>query len=120
MYKIEKLGKIEMGKCYVYSIGRKMIVTNVSRSSVSNTRKILSELARMKVLKNFDDNFLEKNLDMLHRELKNKGSLHKFVTIEFEKITNENDNTEVRHYSSLKSDNFGGGYDMNEIRIVMI
>lgn len=117
MYKIEKLGLFNLGRVFVFSTGKYLIVTNVNRLTEKNTEKIVKELVRMKISKPY---ILELNMKNLQSELKKLGSLHDYVNIDFEKITNEDDIKDIRHYISLKSDNFGGGYEKNEVKIILL
>lgn len=118
MYKIETISKSEVGRKYVFSIGKYLLITDIDRMSKGNTMKILKELQRMKIIKKSDDD-ISKNIDIYHQEIKRISSTSENISLEYKKIINS-DTGDIFHRASINTNNFGGTYDMNEFRILNI
>lgn len=118
MYKIETISKSEVGRKYVFTIGKYLLITDIDRMSKNNTIKILKELQRMKIIKKSDDD-ISKNINIYHEEIKRISSISENISLEYKKITNS-DGGDIFHRVSINTNNFGGTYDMNEIRILNI
>lgn len=118
MFKIETISKSEVGRKYIFSIGRYLLITDIDRMSKNNTMKILKELQRMKIIKKSDDD-ISKNIDVYHEEIKRISSISENISLEYKKIINS-DGGDMFHRVSINTNNFGGTYDMNEVRILNI